>query len=347
MCPRAGGIGGEAQLGAMRNPTQFIRAVHDRLTLNATGGSIGIALVGIGGWGAANAANIMRSRRFTVRGVYDVQPTQSANFCKRFGTTPYDSLGQLLMVPEVQAVCLTTPNPYHVELVKACADAGKHIFVEKPLASLPEDCAELGRYCRDRGVLLQVGHQMRQEPAFREMKRLLESGTFGRPLYAQGVCALERRQREDWRSDRRACPGGSMEQLGIHLVDALVYVFGPPGSFSGWRRCEKDGGPKLDWTTVSMTFENQVRATVSASFSAPRRTSLELFLERGRILTDGQRLWTASESGQLRRSKLVMERGAVLQFKAFADSIATGRAPETGAAEAQAVMTVIQSVHGT
>lgn len=331
----------------MRNPTQLIRAVHDRLTLRASGGSIGVALVGVGGWGASNAASIMRSRRYTIRGVFDVQPAQSANFCKRFGTARYDSLEQLLQAPEVQAVCLTTPNPYHVELVKACADAGKHIFVEKPLASLPEDCAELGRYCRDRSVLLQVGHQMRQEPAFREMKRLLDSGVFGTPLYAQGICALERRQREDWRSDRRACPGGSMEQLGIHLVDALLYLLGAPCSSNGWRRNDADGGSKLDWTAVSMTFENQARATVSASFSAPQRTSLELFLERGRLLMDGPHLWTARDSGPLRRVKLAGERGAIRQFKAFADSIETGKAPETGAAEAQAVMTVIQSVHGT
>lgn len=331
----------------MRNPTQLIRAVHDRLTLSASGGSIGIALVGVGGWGASNAASIMRSRRFTVRGVYDVQPAQSANFCKRFGTTRYDSLERLLQAPEVQAVCLTTPNPYHVELVKACADAGKHIFVEKPLASMPEACAELGAYCQARGVLLQVGHQMRQEPAIREMKRVLEGGQLGSPLYAQGVCALERRQREDWRNDSRACPGGSMEQLGIHLVDALVYLLGPPCFFSGWRRDTGDSGSKLDWTGVSITFRDRVRAAVSASFSAPQRTALEVFLERGRIFTDGKRLWIANESGTIRRIKTPGEPGSIRQFRAFADCIETGLAPEAGAAEAQAVMTVIQSVHGT
>lgn len=327
----------------MRSPLRIARALSDRLTLRAHSGPIGIGLIGIGGWGASNAVNIMRSRRFSVLGVQDVRAELAQQFAQRFRTNCYRQAEELLSQPNVQAVCITVPNPFHADLVKAASDAGKHVFIEKPLASSAAVCRELGQYCEERRVLLQVGHQMRREPAFRAAKGILDTGVLGRPLFAQAVCTLDRRNREDWRSDPDSCPGGSMEQLGVHLIDVLIYLFGLPRQARGWTTLIPSQSGTPDWRCVSATFDQDVQAIISTSFSSPAHTRLELFFEKGQLTTNGHTLWLRDPQGTRTLTPKGIP-GGVVQFIEFADCIEQGGRPATGATEAAAVMEVVNSL---
>lgn len=330
----------------MHNPRKIAAAVWDRLTLRARRGPIGIALLGVGGWGATNAANIMRCRRFTITGVCDVQQDIARRFAGRYGTPCFDTGEGLLADPATQAVCITVPNPYHGALVRAAADAGKSVFIEKPLASTAAECRALGAYCAERGVLLQVGHQMRREPVFRAMKARLATGALGAPIFARGIYTLPRQERGGWRGDATQCPGGSMEQIGIHLVDVLVSLFGLPEASTGWARNipRADDGP--DWGHVSLRFPGPIHAEVSASFSAPRHFEFMVFCERGILATDGHVLRVSRGARAPQRERPRGVPGAIAQFDAFADCIETGKPPETGAADALAIVNVIQSMFG-
>ncbi len=329
----------------MRILQQTVETVYDRFTLKANRGPLGIGLIGVGGWGASNAANIMRSRRFCIHGVYDIQTQSARRFADRFSTRCYDQLDDVLSDSRCQAVAVTVPNQFHADIVKAAADAGKHVFVEKPLASHASVCRELGQYCDERKVTLQVGHQMRREPVFREMKRILESGVLGRPIYAQTVYTLDRTSRHDWRDDACACPGGSMEQLGVHCIDLLIYLFGLPEHAQGWtvnlNRCSQEP----DWACVSMSFSNGVHSSVSTSFSTPRHLRLEVFFDDGQLVTDGQVLCVARDELGVERIKPKGLTGSVTQFIELADCIERGQNPETGAVEAAAAMSVVGSVY--
>ena len=328
----------------MRDPRDIFSAWCNRFTQKAHRGSIGMGLIGIGGWGAANAASLMQSRRFNIVGVQDIDPGASARFAARFSTKCYADRDELLADADIQAVGITVPNPFHSDWVKAAADAGKHIFIEKPLASRPEDCKELGQYCQDRQVILQVGHQMRRQPVFGVMKRILDGGSLGRPLFAQAVHTLDRRSRNDWRNLSSACPGGSMEQLGVHLIDTLIYLLGRPLASQGWRETFSTRAPGADWCHVSMSFDPHVHGVVSTSFSCARHFRLELFLEGGRLVTDGQSVTTHCGAARPGTRKPRGLSGSVRQFLEFADCIERGLTPETGAMEATAVMEVVQSM---
>ena len=319
-------------------------AIFNRFTLKANNGPIGIGLIGVGGWGRSNAVSIMRSQRFTIHGAYDIQENVARKFAGRYKVRHYDNIVDLLAEPTIQAVCITVPNPFHKDLVLAVADAGKHIFIEKPLAFRSSDCWELGNYCNGRQVLLQVGHQMRRDPVFREIKRILETGALGRPLFAQGVYTLERRSRNDWRQDASACPGGSMEQLGVHLIDVLMYLFGPPHDSHGWGRNIPRQSDAPDWGSITLSFDKEVRATISTSFSSPYYMRLECFLDRGNLVTDGHTLWIKNGDSKLKIVKPKGISGNVSQFNDFADCIEYGKQPETGAAEAATLMASIQSM---
>ena len=179
----------------MRTIHHIFKTVKNGLFLKAHCGPIGIGLIGIGGWGASNAINIMRTQRFNIIGVHDIRTELAHKFASRFKTNHYDHLHDLLKNPKIHAVSITVPNQFHSDMVKLAADAGKHIFVEKPLASSPDSCKELGLYCRETHVILQVGHQLRRDPVFREINLILESGALCRPMFTRMLVHLTRRGR--------------------------------------------------------------------------------------------------------------------------------------------------------
>jgi predicted dehydrogenase len=330
----------------MKNIKHIIAAVNNRLFLKTSCGPIGIGLIGIGGWGATNAINIMRTRRFNIIGVHDSQTEIGNNFAKHFKTKNYHQIQDLMNNPNIQAVAITVPNHLHADMVKVAADAGKHIFIEKPLASASDICRALGRYCQDRRVILQVGHQMRREPVIRKIKGILEVGELGRPLYIQGVYTLERKYRDDWRRDARACPGGSMEQLGVHLIDVLIYLFGTPQESHGWRVNIPFHSDAPDWGCVLMSFDHDVHASISTSFSSPFHMRMEFFFDRGNLSTDGERLWIKYSDTNIKTEKLRGVSGGVAQFIDFADCLEHGKEPETSASVAAEVMNVVRSIFG-
>jgi predicted dehydrogenase len=287
----------------------------------------------------------MRSRRFNIVGAYDQKAQSSRRFANRFRTKCFEGLDELLDDPSVKAIAATVPNQFHADIVKSAADAGKHVFIEKPLASDPEICRELGLYCRDKGIVLQVGHQMRREPVFREMNRILKGGALGQPLYAQAVYTLDRRSRVDWRQDAGSCPGGSMEQLGAHLIDAVIYLFGLPTGTQSWSENIPRVSDAPDWGSVSLSFDHDFHSVISTSFSSPVHMRMEVFLTGGHLSTDGHTLWIDRPGSDTRRIKPRGLAGGVAQFIEFADCIECGKETETGAAEAAAVMDIVSSIH--
>lgn len=329
----------------MITPAMMFRAVYNRFTLKANRGPIGIGLIGVGGWGATNAANIMRCRRFNISGVYDKRTQSAYRFANRFSTKCFERMDELLDDSNIQAIAATVPNQFHADVVKAVADARKHIFIEKPLASYPEICRELGQYCQKKGVILQVGHQMRREPVFCELKRILKGGVLGQPLYAQALYTLDRRSRNDWRQDVDACPGGSMEQLGVHFIDVLIYLFGLPAETQGWAENIPRISGAPDWGCVSLSFDHNVHAVISTSFSSPSHMRLEVFFDGGHLTTDGHTLWISRAGSNQRKIKPKGLAGGVAQFIEFADCIERGKEPETGAIQASAVMDVVRSIY--
>ena len=326
-------------------PAMIGNALLNRFTLKANRGSIGIGLIGVGGWGTTTATNVMRCRRFNIFGVYDKREQTACRFADRFNTKYVETIDELLVNPNIQAIAATVPNQFHEEVVRAVADAGKHIFIEKPLASSPETCRELGKYCQEKGVVLQVGHQMHREPLFCEMKRILEDGDLGKPLYAQAVYTLDRRSRDDWRQDADVCPGGSMEQLGVHLIDVLFYLFGLPLTMHGWAKNIPRRSDEPDWGCVSLSYMHNVRAVLSTSFSSPKYMRLEVFFDGGHLVTDGQTLWIYRSGSNTRKIRPKGLAGGVAQFIEFADCIELGREPETGATRAAAVMDAVHSIY--
>jgi predicted dehydrogenase len=136
-----------------------------------------------------------------------------------------------------------------------------------------------------------------------------------------------------------------MEQLGVHLIDVLISLFGLPQEMHGWSEnipCLSDAP---DWGHVSLSFDHGIHAAISTSFSAPKHLRMEFFFDRGHLATDGQTLWITHGNLKSKTIKPKGIRGGVAQFVEFADCIEHDQEPETSAVAAAAVMDAVSSIY--
>jgi inositol 2-dehydrogenase len=136
----------------------------------------------------------------------------------------YNDTASLLARTDIQAVVIATPTNTHAALVKQAAEAGKHIFVEKPLALTLAACDEAMGATSAAGVKLQVGFMRRYDPAYVAAKQQIDAGVIGRPVMFKGI------GRDPWRTSldyaRREKSGGLIADMGIHDIDLARWLMG-------------------------------------------------------------------------------------------------------------------------
>ena len=145
---------------------------------------IGIAVVGAGNWGKNLVRNFASLEEAELKYVCDrSEEARSAMAALYPGVTVTEELAPALGDSDVDAVVVAVDAPGHHEVAKAAIQAGKHTYVEKPLALCTVDAVELVKLAEDNGVKLIVGHLLEYHPAVEYMKEVIDAGTVGDPLY--------------------------------------------------------------------------------------------------------------------------------------------------------------------
>ena len=147
-----------------------------------------MALIGVGYWGP-NLVRLLRDNpRSHVRFVIDRDADRLARVEERFGYLPTTtSVEAAFGDPAVQAVVIATPTATHYELARRALEAGKHVLVEKPLATTTEHGRALVELAREKGLVLMVGHVFLFDAAVLYVKRLIERGDLGAIQYVSMV----------------------------------------------------------------------------------------------------------------------------------------------------------------
>ncbi len=141
-----------------------------------------ISLIGAGYWGK----NILRNlyELGFIRSVYDASRERREELKEKYSSVNFvDSIDKVLEDPEVLGVCIATPAATHYEVSKMALNAGKHVFVEKPLALKVEEAEELIKIAESSGKILMVGHILNYHPAVLKMKEMISGGEIGRIYY--------------------------------------------------------------------------------------------------------------------------------------------------------------------
>ncbi|HZG48360.1 MAG TPA: Gfo/Idh/MocA family oxidoreductase [Thermoleophilaceae bacterium] len=236
-----------------------------------------VAIVGTGMWAPRLAAAAERAGLELVT-CFSRDERRRGEFAKRFGCHPAASLEEAVAHPRVEGVLLVTPNDVHEEQALACAEQGRHVFVEKPIADSVEAGERMRIACAEAGVTLMVGHAFRRLGAARGVKQLLDDGALGRVVLAEANMSLPGSFRpEAWRAQRERNPGGPIMQLGIHHIDTLAYWLGPVRSASGRFAHVHAGADIDDVGVVTLELESGALATLTGSYVSPKTFSLRLF----------------------------------------------------------------------
>jgi UDP-N-acetyl-2-amino-2-deoxyglucuronate dehydrogenase len=236
----------------------------------------GLAFVGTGMWAPRLAAAAQRAGLSIVT-CHSRDEARRAEFAERFGCAAAATLEDAIGHPDVDGVVIATPNDVHERQGLACAERGRHVFVEKPIADTLEAGERIRAACEEAGVALMVGHAFRRLGAARRTKELLDTGALGRVVLAEANMSLRGTFKPGaWRAHRSRNPGGPLMQLGIHHVDTLAYWLGPVSRAEG-RFAHVHADADIDDVGVAtLEFASGALGALTGSYVSPKTFSLRL-----------------------------------------------------------------------
>ncbi len=230
---------------------------------------LGVGVIGLGYWGPNLLRVLADDADVVVRWICDRDEERLERFHRRYpATRPTTRVEAVLEDPAVDAVVVATPVFTHFELAVASLSAGKHTFVEKPLASSSTLVDELLALARKVDRVLMCGHTFLYSPPVRAIKRLLDDQTLGELYFV----SASRVNLGPYRRDVSV-----VWDLAPHDFSVLLYWFGQvPSTLRATGRAALASGI-ADVAFITMTFPSGVVANVELSWLAPgklRRTVL-------------------------------------------------------------------------
>ncbi|KKB86502.1 1-carboxy-3-chloro-3,4-dihydroxycyclo hexa-1,5-diene dehydrogenase [Devosia limi DSM 17137] len=187
----------------------------------------GIGIIGAGHFGAVHARALGGLPGATLVAACRNDADGIAAFVAEHGGTPYTDWRALLDDPAVDAVVIATPHHLHRDVTLAALAAGKHVLLEKPMASTLAECDTIIAGAAHSAAKLMIGHVTRYFLPMQAATDFLATGVIGRPI--TGTSAFIKlwmeSNRQPWHLQKSA-GGGMLMTAGIHALDRLVYLMG-------------------------------------------------------------------------------------------------------------------------
>ncbi len=181
----------------------------------------GCAVIGVGWMGERHARVWAELPMTRLVCVYDVNATRAKEIAQRYGAEVAGSLEEAVDRQDVHIVSVCTPDDQHLRPCLAAAQAGKHLLVEKPLATNLEDADAIIDASRKAGVKLMVGHILRFDPRYAQARQLVAEGAVGDLIYVYA------RRYNVLSGGRRVAANATVASfLGIHDIDAIQWITG-------------------------------------------------------------------------------------------------------------------------
>lgn len=308
-----------------------------------------ILQIGLGRWGEKHL-RVLTELGIEVW-VADKDPARLSWATKTFRIDPRRATQEFRSVlGEVDAVDLVTPADTHLELARACLEAGKDCFVEKPLTRTAAEARALADVVRRAGRLLQVGHIFRFHPTTEIVRRHLAEGTLGELRYLTGRFAGFKRPRTDV---------GVTQTDAIHYFDLFAFLLGrPPSAVTAVLR-DYLGRGMDDLSFVTVEY-GEVPAFVEAGYFVPGTfrdcvvvgTRASLAVDFGQsVVTLFRNLherragrWTAVE-GEPEAVKAAGEEPLRKELASFVEAVKTSRAVPVGVTDGLLALQVVEAAH--
>ncbi len=314
---------------------------------------IRVAQIGITNHGVTILQAIRDSDTLELVSVFDVKPEESRNTARAVNVRHADSFESILKEKDVEAVALVTPNHLHADQIAAAFQAGKHVFVEKPITRTVAEAHRSITHAQSAGKVLMVGHNTRRRPLFRLAKTILDDGRIGviagvdmnmsRPV---GI----RAGLPGWKTDPSAANLIPMTQLGIHFADTIAYLLGPVARVGCVANNTAMPGGAWDSASSILQLESGVPVTLSGSYVTPDEYFLRIYGTKGILHCHVSGLKLDLLEGDTLRTALTKEfpNEGFLSYREemneFGDCVINSKQPETGGEEGLRALAVIEAM---
>ena len=221
-----------------------------------------IAVIGMGMWGKNIVRNFYNLNVLDT--VCDLDDESLKSVREQFpGVKVTKDFHDIINNHSITAVAVVTPSHTHFKMVKAMLEAGKNVYVEKPISTVAEEAKILTELADEKGLVLMVGHLLLYHPAVNRLKMLIEEGVLGELVYAQS----DRLNVNYHKNDRSV-----MWDLAPHDVSMIAYATGKdPVKVISAVGCSSDKNDIMDITHVTIEFEDGMIGHISDSWITPQK----------------------------------------------------------------------------
>ncbi|MBO7672318.1 Gfo/Idh/MocA family oxidoreductase [bacterium] len=221
-----------------------------------------IAVIGCGCWGRNIVRNFYNLNALEI--VCDLDEENLKKVQEQYkGVKVTKDFKEILNSDVVTGVVVVTPSHTHYGIVKSLLEAGKHVYVEKPISTVAKEAKDLMELAESKNLVLMVGHLLLYHPAVNRLKMLIEEGVLGDIVYAQS----DRLNVNYFKNDRSV-----MWDLAPHDVSMISYVTGKePVRVVSAFGCSSDRNNIMDITHIGIEFEGGILAQISDSWITPQK----------------------------------------------------------------------------
>jgi predicted dehydrogenase len=285
------------------------------------------AICGAGHWGERLIAAVQgKSGKIDFTTAVTRDPAGRRALAERFGLALTARYADVLADRAIDAVVLATPHSQHAAEIAAAAQAGKHVFVEKPFTLTRSDADAAIAACRTAGITLSVGFNRRYAPASVEMTRRIAAGEIGRVRHIEGQFSgppSYQTEPDNWRSNQVESPGGAMTARGVHILDSMVNIAGVVASvfaFSARLEHEID----VDDTTACLfRFAGGATGMLGTLHATSRFYRIHAFGSNGALEMRGDAALNVFDlDGEVRSLSFAAVDKERAELEAFADAVA-------------------------
>lgn len=331
------------------------------MTAADQGTPIRVAVAGAGYWGINLVRTFAHEPRAQLTWICDASEEARARAARLAPEARQErSFAALLEADDIDAVVIATPAATHAELAISALSAGKHVFVEKPLALSADDAERVAQAAREAGTVLMVGHLMIYHPVVEYLRDLIKSGDLGTIHYLYSARVNLGRVRRDENALWSFAPHD------LSMIDFLLEA--EPERVQALGKCYLNPGIE-DVVFVTLEFANQQMAHIHLSWLDPRKERRltvvgskkmvvfdDVSSEKLRIYDKGYERppeftdfgeYLAIRSGGVYIPHIKMSEPLARECGHFIDCIQTGATPRSGIDHAMRVVKVLQAAQGS
>jgi predicted dehydrogenase len=311
-----------------------------------------VGIVGLGRWAAVLTRAAVKSDKIKIIAGYSRSAEKRDAFARDMGVPAVPDMRTLLANPEIKGVILTVPNEQHLPLAEMVAQAGKHVYTEKPIANTLADGLKIAALEQHYGVSVTVGHSARLMAGIRIIRERIEAGELGRVAFMEANFSNERALEltpQTWRWYKDRAPGGPLSQLAIHQFDVLHYLGGEISEVTSMAAKLSPVGAEVDDQSMTLLkFSDGKLGYVGSCWTSPGIFAVRVFGSRGLMHYEidfgtwdtPDKLHTTStlyiqrgKDGYARREEIELPPSDMFcaELEMFAESCVTGKVRELSA----------------